>query len=220
MSKPRDMKKVSQEAKRKRARNGSGHVRLRSDGRWEGQYYLNGERKSCYGETEENCIGELKVILGKIYLGTYVDGSQMPLYSYLHKWHYDYQEIRPSTHVNYDTYIEGHLFNSRLGSIPLKKLRLDDFVTFFKKKEVTGRLDNKPGGLGPKTLRNIRNMLSEALEFAINNLHWLSHCLLYTSICVRWLVQREGYSQHGCYLHLYRDQRCVLDCSLQSSAGG
>ena len=175
MSKPRDMKKVSQDAKRKRARNGSGHVRLRSDGRWEGQYYLHGERKSCYGETEENCIGELKVILGKIYLGTYVDGSQMPLYSYLHKWHYDYQEIRPSTHVNYDTYIEGHLFNSRLGSIPLKKLRLDDFVTFFKKKEVTGRLDNKPGGLGPKTLRNIRNMLSEALEFAINNLHWLSH---------------------------------------------
>ena len=79
MSKPRDMKKVSQDAKRKRARNGSGHVRLRSDGRWEGQYYLNGERKSCYGETEENCIGELKVILGKIYLGTYVDGSQMPL---------------------------------------------------------------------------------------------------------------------------------------------
>ncbi|MFR1433707.1 MAG: hypothetical protein ACLSS9_00415 [Acutalibacteraceae bacterium] len=134
MSKPRDMQKVSQDAKRKRARNGSGHVRLRSDGRWEGQYYLNGERKSCYGETEENCIGELKVILGKIYLGTYVDGSQMPLYSYLHKWHYDYQEIRPSTHVNYDTYIEGHLFNSRLGSIPLKKLRLDDFVTFFKKR--------------------------------------------------------------------------------------
>ena len=173
MSKPRDMKEVSPE-KRKKTRNGTGHVRLRSDGRWEGQYYFEGERKSCYGKTEEDCRGRLNVILGKIYLSTYIDGSQMPLYAYLHKWHMDYIKVRPSTHSNYDTYIERHIYNSRLGSIPLKKLCLDDFVSFFRMKEVSGRLDNKPGGLAPKTLRNIRNMMSEALEFAINNLRWLS----------------------------------------------
>lgn len=133
MSKPRDMKEVSPE-KRKKTRNGTGHVRLRSDGRWEGQYYFEGERKSCYGKTEEDCRGRLNVILGKIYLSTYIDGSQMPLYAYLHKWHMDYIKVRPSTHSNYDTYIERHIYNSRLGSIPLKKLCLDDFVSFFRMK--------------------------------------------------------------------------------------
>lgn len=176
MSKPRDMKQEFSDRscqKRKKSRNGTGYVRPRSDGRWEGQYYFEGERKSCYGKTEEECQGRLNVILGKIYLSVYVEGSQMPLYTYLHKWHLDYLDVRPSTHINYDTYIEKHIFHSRLGSIPLKKLCLDDFVTFFREKEVSGRLDNKPGGLAPKTLRNIRNMLSEALEFAINNLRWL-----------------------------------------------
>lgn len=63
--------------KTKRSRNGTGHVRLRADGRWEGQYYFEGERKSCYGQTEEECQGKLNVALGKIYRGSYVDGSMI-----------------------------------------------------------------------------------------------------------------------------------------------
>lgn len=31
-------------------------------------WYFEGERKSCYGKTEEDCQGRLNVILGKIYL--------------------------------------------------------------------------------------------------------------------------------------------------------
>lgn len=156
-----------------RSRNGTGYVRQRADGRWEGQYYYEGERKSCYGQTEEECQGKLHVILGKIYTSTYVNTSLMPFYAYLHIWHRDYTDVRPSTHRNYETYIERHIFGSRLGSIPLNKLCLKDFVTFFEYKKVSGRLDGHSGGLSPKTLRNIRNMLSEALEFAINSLHWL-----------------------------------------------
>ncbi|MFR8872582.1 MAG: hypothetical protein ACLVHV_03380 [Oscillospiraceae bacterium] len=70
----------------KRSRNGTGHVRLRADGRWEGQYYFEGERKSCYGQTEEECQGKLNVVLGKIYRGTYVDGSMsafLRIYAFL-----------------------------------------------------------------------------------------------------------------------------------------
>lgn len=32
-------------------------------------YYFNGERKSCYDATEEDCQGTLKIILEKIYRG-------------------------------------------------------------------------------------------------------------------------------------------------------
>lgn len=155
---------------RSRSRNGTGYIRQRTDGRWEGQYYFNGERKSCYGATEEECQGTLNIIFGKIYRGVYREGSLMPLYAYLHHWHYKYTEIKPSTHSNYDTYIENHIFHSKLGSIPLKKLSVDDLCDFFKEKQTSGRLDGKVGGLSAKTLRNIRNMISEALDFAVNNL--------------------------------------------------
>lgn len=155
---------------RSKSRNGTGYVRQRTDGRWEGQYYFNGDRKSCYGSTEEECRGKLNVIFGQIYRGSYSEGSMMPLYTYLHHWHYEYTQIKPATHGNYDTYIENHIFNSKLGSIPLKKICIDDLSSFFKAKQTSGRMDGKPGGLSPKTLRNIRNMISEALDFAVNNL--------------------------------------------------
>ena len=100
--------------KTKRSRNGTGHVRLRADGRWEGQYYFEGERKSCYGQTEEECQGKLNVVLGKIYRGTYVDGSMMPFYTYMHFWHEKYILVRPATHTNYETYIEKHIYHSKL----------------------------------------------------------------------------------------------------------
>ena len=109
---------------RSKSRNGTGYVRQRTDGRWEGQYYFNGDRKSCYGSTEEECRGKLNVIFGQIYRGSYSEGSMMPLYTYLHHWHYEYTQIKPATHGNYDTYIENHIFNSKLGSIPLKKFAL------------------------------------------------------------------------------------------------
>ena len=87
--------------KTKRSRNGTGHVRLRADGRWEGQYYFEGERKSCYGQTEEECQGKLNVVLGKIYRGSYMDGSMMPFYTYMHFWHEKYILVRLATHTNY-----------------------------------------------------------------------------------------------------------------------
>ena len=116
----KDQPKNGSSKKHSRSRNGTGHVLLRSDGRWEGQYYFDGERKSCYGKTEEECQGKLNILLGKIYRGSYIEESQMPLYTYLHYWHYEYTEIKPATHRNYDTYIEGHILGSRIGSIPLK----------------------------------------------------------------------------------------------------
>lgn len=149
-TKSKDQPKNGSSKKHNRSRNGTGHVRLRSDGRWEGQYYFDGDRKSCYGKTEEECQGKLNILLGKIYRGSYIEESQMPLYTYLHHWHYEYTEIKPATHGNYDTYIEGHILGSRLGSIPLKKLMLDDFISFFKEKQTSGRLDGRPGGLSPK----------------------------------------------------------------------
>ncbi len=160
---------------KKRAPNGTGHVRKRSDGKWEGQYYYLGEHKSCYANTESECRGLLNSILAKIYKGSFVAETTTPLYSYLYIWHTKYTEIRPSTHTNYESYIENHIGGSRLGSIPLNRLTLKDFKDFFDYKKSAGRLDGKKGGLSPKTLRNIKVMVSEALNYAVNNLRILEH---------------------------------------------
>ena len=95
------------------------------------------------------------------------------MYDYLHHWHHSYIDVRPATHGNYDAYIEKHIRASKIGSIPLRQLVLDDFIAFFKEKQNSGRLDGKAGGLSPKTLRNIRNMISEALDFAVYHLRWI-----------------------------------------------
>lgn len=158
---------------RKRARNGSGYVRQRVDGRWEGQYYFEGKHKSVYGNSESEAAGKLSVQLAAIYEGSYIDKKMMPLYSYLHWWHETYTSIRPSTHANYNTYIESHLFNSKLGSLPLGKLKLADFKEFFDSKKNNGRLDGRTGGLSPKTQKNIKNMLNKALKLAVYPLQYI-----------------------------------------------
>lgn len=160
---------------KKRAPNGTGHIRERSDGKWEGQYYYLGEHKSCYADTESECRGLLNSILAKIYKGSFVAETSIPLYSYLYIWHQKYTEIRPSTHKNYETYIENHIGASKLGSIPLNRLTLNDFKDFFDLKKVSGRLDGKNGGLSPKTLQNMKVMMSEALNYAVNHLRILEY---------------------------------------------
>lgn len=155
-------------ATKTRNSNNTGHVRLKRNGLWEGQYWWEGKRKSVYGRSEEECRGKLNGILADIYKGSYINGSTMPFYAYLKWYQKNCTNTRPSTQDNYDTYFDGHIFHSRLGSIALKDLARDDFNAFFKEKRNSGRLDGKPGGLKPKTLRNVKNALSQALDYAVN----------------------------------------------------
>lgn len=157
---------------KKYAPKNTGHIRKKGNV-WEGQFRFRGQRESIYADTEEECRAKLNVALAKVLNGTYVNGSMMPLWVYLDEWHLNYTQISAGTHPNYDGYIKKHIYNSPLGSIPLKKLTLKDFADFFREKETSGRLDRKPGGLSPKTLRNMRNMISEALDYAVNYLKYI-----------------------------------------------
>ena len=149
---------------------GTGYIRRREDKgtvRWEGQYYYDGHRKSIYGPDYETVRMELNEILASIYRKTYVDGSTMPVASYLYYWLEDVCQVRPLTKLSYLGYIEGHIMTSRLGSLPMKRATLIDFQEFFNHKAVSGRLDGKPGGLSPKTLHNMKVMMRGALNYAV-----------------------------------------------------
>ena len=70
--------------------------------------------------------------------------------------------------TNYEMHIERY-FNTELGRVKLKNVSTRMLQNFFNEKLVSGRADKKPGGLSPKTLKNIKYMLHVALDQACYN---------------------------------------------------
>ena len=90
----------------------------------------------------------------------------MTLYEWLCTWLETYNgDIQMTTKVNYDTYVNKHIKNS-IGGYKLCELNTLIIQQFYMDKSKNGRLDGA-GGLSPKTLRNIHNMLHKALNQAV-----------------------------------------------------
>lgn len=149
---------------------GYGTVRRRNNHLFEGIYYVNGKRKSIYRHDEETVREELIKIRERLQAENPEDPGFMTLYNWLKKWldTYASTRIRSSTYVSYLGYIDGHILQDDINEVPLKKLTLEHFQEFINRKYLNGRLDGK-GGLSPKTLKNMRNMLHYALDIAVEN---------------------------------------------------
>ncbi|MCL2034841.1 MAG: site-specific integrase [Oscillospiraceae bacterium] len=148
----------------------TGYIRQRKNGTWEGQYLYDGVLKSVYGKTEPDVREKINKIYADILAGTFIGGSKDTVAFWLNKWLKEYAQptVRPSTYTNYETNIRGHVVPS-FGHIKMKNLKSERVQQFFNEKSVSGRLDRKSGGLAPKTLLNIRNMLNEAFTQACTN---------------------------------------------------
>lgn len=75
--------------------------------------------------------------------------------------------IKLSTYVSYEQYIRGHI-KPLLGDYYLNTLRVDDLQAFFNQRSQSGNIKGK-GGLSPKTLTNLRNMMHLAFTQAVQN---------------------------------------------------
>ena len=87
--------------KNTRKENGSGSIRKRKDGRWEGRYSISAKdgsgryiRKSVYGDTQEEVRRELTLITGEIDEGTYLEPSQYRLDEWINVWLENY--VKPT----------------------------------------------------------------------------------------------------------------------------
>ena len=145
----------------------TGHIRQRKDGRWEGQYVYQKDRRSVYGKTQDEVSQLLDKIITSIEEGTYVRPNEYTLISWLREWLHTYAEptLRPATFINYELTIERH-FNTKLGRVKLKNVSTRMLQDFFNEKLISGRADKKPGGLSPKTLKNMKYMLHVAFDQA------------------------------------------------------
>ncbi len=160
-------------AKKNKKPNGAGEVRQRPDGKWEGRYSVgydeNGKRirRSVYGASFKECNEKLNIVLTSIADNSYTDPKKIPLVEWLQNWLeiYARQGIKPATYTNYETYINRHIAPF-FGNIALQNLTPDELQKFINYKTTGGRLDKKPGGISPKTIINMKNMIHAALKQA------------------------------------------------------
>lgn len=146
--------------------NGSGTIRKRADGRWEGKYSLGYDpktgkliRKSVYGKTQKEVRLALSKIVSEMDSGIYAEPSKMKVSQWLDEWLASYtMNIKPATKSAYEEHIRVHIKPS-LGNIPLKQLSTRDIQQLY-----TGLLKERE--LSPKTVRNIHGVLHRTLEQA------------------------------------------------------
>lgn len=184
----------------KKRANGEGNIRKRKDGRWEGRYTAgrneNGKPiyKNVLGKTQGEVREKLKRAIedaGKLDLskaGKYSVGQWMDI------WFENYAKIkvRPSSHQTYKGYIENHI-KPDIGDIPIEKLTSLELQKLYKKLLTNGRVErieakNQPKGLSTKTVRNINQVISSALDFAVEQKLILSNP---TNSCALPKIERQ-----------------------------
>ena len=155
--------------------NNEGSIRKRKNGTWEGRYTIGydarGRQKqlSVYGKKRAEVARKLNEKTAAIQNGTYIIPRDHTLLEWLENWltTYAYIKVRASTYASYQAYINNHIA-PYIGGVKLQKLTTEQLQLFFNEKAKNGRLDGK-GGLSPKTIRNMYNMLHEALQQAVTN---------------------------------------------------
>ncbi len=164
----------------KRRSNGEGNIRKRKDGRWEGRYTAginpeNGKQifKNVLGKTQADVKEKLKKALadsqrlvltkqGKYTVGTWMDA-----------WFENVAKVkvRPSSHQTYRGYIDNHI-KPYIGNIPLEKLTTMELQKLYRKLLTSRRVERieaqkLPKGLSAKTVRNINQVISSAMDLAV-----------------------------------------------------
>ena len=163
----------------KRRANGEGSIRKRKDGRWEGRYTAGRDPvtgKAMY----KNVLGKTQAEVKEKFKSAIEKNSALPLAAgqytlgqWLDTWMKNYAklQVRALSYKTYQGFIDNHI-KPALGDIPLKKLMAMDLQRLYKHLLESGRVEcpesrNKPKGLSVKTVRNINQMISSALNCAV-----------------------------------------------------
>lgn len=146
--------------------NGSGSIRKRPDGRWEGTYCAGFDtktgkllRKSVYGKTQKEVRQILAKVTSEIDEGKYIAPTKLSLSKWLESWISDYtMNLKPATRAAYQQHIRVHL-NPYIGDIALGQLSTAEIQKLY------SMLLNEME-LSPKTIKNVHGVLHHALEQA------------------------------------------------------
>ena len=150
--------------------NGSGSIRKRSSGSWEGRYTNGFDKdgkqiqKSIFGATQKEVRQKLTQIISEIDEGDYIEPSKMTLREWLDIWMSEYcGDKKYSTLKHYRAIINTHI-KPELGDITLGKLTTPEVQKFYNR--LSKPPDGSPG-ISPKTVKNAHGVLSKAMAVAV-----------------------------------------------------
>lgn len=163
----------------KQRKHGSGTVRLRSDGRWEGRVVIGyndsglPKTKNVLAKTKAECEKKLKSLIAA-QKGSEPQPSRqtMTVTQWLDFWYQTYKKpnLRPNTQMSYERRIYQHIIPN-LGPIPLNKLTTGDIQQFYTGLKQNGRLlrqEQYGEGLSGQTVRGIHTTFHAALDKAVS----------------------------------------------------
>ena len=164
----------------KRRSNGEGNIRRRKDGRWEGRYTAGHDPetgkqifKNVLGKTQAEVKEKLKKALEEAKKIDFTRTGKYTVEMWMEEWFENVCKIkvRPSSHQTYRGYIDHHI-SPYIGDIPLEKLSTMDLQKLYRKLMTKGRVERiesekQSKGLSAKTVRNINQVISSAMDFAV-----------------------------------------------------
>lgn len=152
--------------------NNEGSIYKDKQGHWRGVvtiYTSEGrqKRKFFYGKTKREVTEKVNQMLNELRTNTYIEPNKTTFYDWLCTWleTYGKADLRPTTSINYETYIHRHI-KPTIGNVKLCDLSVLILQQFYNERLKNGNLTKK-GGLSPKTLRNMHNMIHKALNQAV-----------------------------------------------------
>ncbi len=152
--------------------NNEGSIYKDKQGHWRGVvtlYTVDGKQKKkfFYGKTKKEVTEKVNQALSELRSNTYIEPSKMTFYEWLCTWLETYckNNLRATTLINYETYIHRHI-QPTIGGVKLCNLTTLILQQFYNDRIKNGNL-TKQGGLSPKTMRNMHNMIHKALEQAV-----------------------------------------------------
>ena len=164
----------------KKRANGEGNIRKRKDGRWEGRFTAGHDPatgkqivKSVLGKTQAEVKEKLKKAMDDAQKVNFTKTGKYTVGTWMDEWFENVAKIkvRASSHQTYRGYIDNHI-KPNIGNIPIEKLTTMDLQKFYRKLLTKGRIErieskDQPKGLSAKTVRNINQVISSAMDLAV-----------------------------------------------------
>ena len=159
---------------KRKAADGTGTIRHRSDGRWEARFIVGTDpgtgktiRRSIYGKTQKEVASRMKQEIADLDNGTYITPSDITVGSWVKTWIevYAKNKVKPYTLSSYNAIYNGHI-KPRLGAVPLQKLNGTQVQKFYNDLLENGNTRTGEGVSG-KTVKNIHAVLHKSLTQAI-----------------------------------------------------
>ena len=154
--------------RKRKAANDDGTIYRCKDRRWAAAIwmnYANGKRKRIYfyARDRNKCVEWLAEKRLQKARGTIESGDVVSLIGWLHIWLERYApNIRGSTRMNYQGYLDNHIVTSKIASLPLVKVTTEVLQQFAISLGQSGQADGY--GLSAKTIRNLFSMLHKAFQ--------------------------------------------------------